>query len=744
MKKNIIIAIAALLACVQGAWAQKDIPGLEYKNGYYEIPDAAALNALATYVNSGGVTYDMDTDKSLCFKVTQNITFGSGDEFTPIGKGDETDGKAFSGEFDGGNYTISGINYSDPNGVGIGLFGYIYNPAVIKNVKLEDCSFTGNYEVGAIVGWNTGYNDKESWVGISNCTVGSNVTVTAATATIDGESFPGAFVGGIIGACSYMTVKDCISAATVKGDELVGGITGRLLSKTAGSVELGVIDNCYFTGTRTEGSTSNHDAIGKRGPSDYDEAGTTGLVCITLFADDSSEEIKNSTRLENYSGQTCDVTINGLTLKKDGQWHTICLPFAVDNITGTNLDGAIVKTLTMSSYEDEVGKLTLNVSSDNLTALGEGKPYILKWETGSNTSNPEFKNVKIVSKIARITQQYADFKGCLDFEPATFTADDRTVILVNDELDNNDEKKLYYPVQKTTLNAFNAYFKLEGELEVGTSEGVKSCYVMPGEETDTENALMKGIFTVTTPKLTLTDNADNSSVIADANGKVYDVTLSGRTLYKDGSWNTLCLPFAVSKISESPLAGATVKTLSGASFANGKLTLNFSDNLTALEAGKPYIVKWAKAEDYVDDNEHNLYQPTFTGVTIDNKTADITTESVDFKGCYAPVALTANDKTTLYMGSDNKLYYPTASFNINAFRGYFKLKGDAATAVQATGAANTIVLNFGDDTTGVTTPLSPWRGAGDEAFYTLDGRRINGHPTAKGIYINNGKKVVIK
>ena len=32
----------------------------------------------------------------------------------------------------------------------------------------------------------------------------------------------------------------------------------------------------------------------------------------------------------------------------------------------------------------------------------------------------------------------------------------------------------------------------------------------------------------------------------------------------------------------------------------------------------------------------------------------------------------------------------------------------------------------------------------DDAWYSLDGRRLYGKPTAKGIYINNGKKVVIK
>jgi hypothetical protein len=31
-----------------------------------------------------------------------------------------------------------------------------------------------------------------------------------------------------------------------------------------------------------------------------------------------------------------------------------------------------------------------------------------------------------------------------------------------------------------------------------------------------------------------------------------------------------------------------------------------------------------------------------------------------------------------------------------------------------------------------------------DAWYTLDGRRIDGKPGTKGIYINNNKKVIIK
>jgi hypothetical protein len=32
----------------------------------------------------------------------------------------------------------------------------------------------------------------------------------------------------------------------------------------------------------------------------------------------------------------------------------------------------------------------------------------------------------------------------------------------------------------------------------------------------------------------------------------------------------------------------------------------------------------------------------------------------------------------------------------------------------------------------------------DDAWYTMDGRKLNGVPTTKGVFINNGRKVVIK
>ncbi len=42
------------------------------------------------------------------------------------------------------------------------------------------------------------------------------------------------------------------------------------------------------------------------------------------------------------------------------------------------------------------------------------------------------------------------------------------------------------------------------------------------------------------------------------------------------------------------------------------------------------------------------------------------------------------------------------------------------------------------------TPIPSPRGEGSSYYYSLDGRKLSDKPTQKGVYINNGQKVVIK
>ena len=262
-------------------------------------------------------------------------------------------------------------------------------------------------------------------------------------------------------------------------------------------------------------------------------------------------------------------------------------------------------------------------------------------------------------------------------------------------------------------------------------------------------------------KIGLDNKADNGSVISELDGVTADITLTGCTFYKDGAWNTLCLPFALSNFAGTPLEGATVMTFSDASFAAGTLTLNFAE-VTSLTAGEPFIVKWPVGTD--------IANPVFKDVYISTQTAAKETDVVTFQGIYAPLKIEGEDNTLLYVGAGDKLYWPNAAMSIGAFRAYFQLNGGLTVGDGSSDAViRRTVLNFGDGTTSIdaASPKSSPEGKDfgspllqegtGEALYDLSGRRVNGQltidssqfiidnsPLAPGIYIRNGKKIIVK
>ena len=257
--------------------------------------------------------------------------------------------------------------------------------------------------------------------------------------------------------------------------------------------------------------------------------------------------------------------------------------------------------------------------------------------------------------------------------------------------------------------------------------------------------------------VSLADNAsDNAAHITNlTNSTKRDVALVGRTLYKDGSWNTLCLPFSLTaeQLADSPLKGATIKAFSSASFSKGTLTLNFSADRQTIEAGVPYIVKWAAGD-------HIVY-PLFRQVSLTSATASAVTSefatatspaSITFQGTYDSYATGGEDKSILYLGvsaeGQSELYYPDSEMTIHALRAFFKLNGLEAGGLPEFDVRG-FVLNFGDeeDPTSVSLPMAK---EADGAWYDLSGRKVNSQFTihnsqlSRGVYIHNGRKVVVK
>lgn len=248
--------------------------------------------------------------------------------------------------------------------------------------------------------------------------------------------------------------------------------------------------------------------------------------------------------------------------------------------------------------------------------------------------------------------------------------------------------------------------------------------------------------------LTLDNNSDNTGNIKKFHDMVAHVTLADRTIYKDGTWNTVYLPFDLTpdEFDASPLAGADVRTLRNAlTVENESVTMNFTD-AGAIESawgvyygGVPYIMKWDSGSDVVSPEFANVtitkYESPMTGSDTDTNSGI----SIVFKGTYAPISFTAEDTSILFIGANNKINHPLAGAKIGAMRAYFQLEG--ASAGEGSGVKIFTNLDDLDDATGIAN-IEKAENTGD--WYDISGRKLAGKPSVKGIYVNGGRKVTIK
>ena len=82
---------------------------------------------------------------------------------------------------------------------------------------------------------------------------------------------------------------------------------------------------------------------------------------------------------------------------------------------------------------------------------------------------------------------------------------------------------------------------------------------------------------------------------------------------------------------------------------------------------------------------------------------------------------------------------------IGSCRAYFQLaEGITAGEPNTTEGIKQFVLNFGDEETTSIVNCQLSTVNSDDAWYDMSGRKLSGKPSVKGIYINNGHKIVIK
>lgn len=183
-----------------------------------------------------------------------------------------------------------------------------------------------------------------------------------------------------------------------------------------------------------------------------------------------------------------------------------------------------------------------------------------------------------------------------------------------------------------------------------------------------------------------------------------------RSMVNDGNWFTLCLPFDINDIS---VDFEKVAELTG---VNGT-TLQFT-SVSTIEAGKAYLVKIKGDID------------SFIGNYVEVKaSAPTTVGDYTFTGIYEPTLIAEND---LFVAGDNKLQPSDGNGKLQGFRAYIKVNGTSPSRATSFVVDDTTTGIIGIDGTVIE----------NGKIYNLNGQKVQN--AQKGLYIVNGKKVVVK
>lgn len=238
---------------------------------------------------------------------------------------------------------------------------------------------------------------------------------------------------------------------------------------------------------------------------------------------------------------------------------------------------------------------------------------------------------------------------------------------------------------------------------------------------------------VTQPKVAeetvvLDETTDNDKVVEDYAGKTVNVTLK-RTI-SDTYLNPFCVPFDMTADQITAVFGEG-SVVSAFTSVTGKV-MNF-EKVATITAGQPYIVQATKAsaEISLDKVEMRLEY----GDKVKQESGEL---SMSFNGIVNPYTFTKNDGTELFLDKEGNLRYPAtvgSKMKMKGMRAYFEVldgTGNEAKVNIGGGLSSIDKLMNGESMTGKVYNLN-----GQYVGNTLDG-------LAKGLYIMNGKKYVVK
>ena len=226
--------------------------------------------------------------------------------------------------------------------------------------------------------------------------------------------------------------------------------------------------------------------------------------------------------------------------------------------------------------------------------------------------------------------------------------------------------------------------------------------------------------------------------IAAVNNKKVAAKITKRAIPAN-TWAVMVLPFETTVREVSKALGYAVVDVLDTNKGDGNY-IYFKLHVGKIAANQPFMVKLDEAIANTDNIpfEKKVVVKAAGDVTTPVEGRDIDAGGTEFIGVYKQQELQGAKQ--LWLSPDGKWGYNknNKQIPVGATRAYLQLPENS------TGNAHIFVEEADGSTTAITAIAADGTAIEATGWYTLNGIRLEGAPSQKGIYINNGKKIVIK
>ena len=565
------ILCSGIALAQSGSWSDKNYQSQSWGNDYnsrtsYDINNEKDLAKFAYMVNKGS---DFK-NKTITLRAHLNLNRNT---WTPIG----TKEHPFRGSFNGGSFSISGVHLKEEDSDYAGLFGYISGGSV-EDVQIVNSTITGDEHVGSIAG---GAENAS----IVNCYVESSVKLR-------GEERVGHVAGMLKNGAK---VLGCSSVARIEGDTEEYGIVG---SKDETSV---VQHSLYMDAERPIVGTQ---------PGFYIACQIPGAT-LNFGMPTANYSVSNIIAYEN------GLSYIGSRLAVKGDTVTFSIEGNIITSRSKVMAGGQVLTASNGQYSLVVGDEDVNITQEEsiqewtsgitlcrmegttLTVIptaegGEMNDYGKVNDTPWYEFRDEIQTLVFEEGVTKIGEMA--FAQCHHINTITIPLS-MTIIGQYAFFDSNANDVYCYSTA-SSLQVEENLFGNRPRWHVFSNqlEGYKS-----------KSNKLPADFLGDLKTLTLDANGDNSAWIEAADGSVCDVTLQGLKLVREGF--TLCVPFTISNIGTTPLAGAEMHEIVNIQVINKEMRLRIGSAVSKIEPGRLYYGHWIT-------HGGDLQSPVFRGVTV--------------------------------------------------------------------------------------------------------------------------------